>query len=347
MADRHYVAVYWGDRAVPLDGCIAEVRDCLRRLAGHSELFARFYPIRATREESLAAELNEDHLRAAAEASVATSGDARYGYTINLWNGLDEARSVRAEITVGADIGLEFCPAPNSFALKLPRALHDPATGALVRREPLTRLLEELARAWSADWGTVSTEGYLLGTPALLPPHHPRVGWITFLHRSRGKLPRLPSAVVTRIDGAGVIVAAPDDCFTLDASGAIDRVRGIEHALAEAGLLRPTGTAAPSPADAPADDGDASALASALAAASAIDAIATRIPSRRADLSDTLLRAATALVVALSAGDDAAARVRELRALLDLTEKLWPAAEDPAVQRARVALAAVAAIEKR
>jgi hypothetical protein len=80
------------------------------------------------------------------------------------------------------------------------------------------------------------------------------------------------------------------------------------------------------------------AYAAAVDATCAVDAFSGRIPGRRQDLTEALLRASTALVLALASGDDAARPTAEVRALLDLAERLFPEAAAEALERAREAL---------
>jgi hypothetical protein len=208
----------------------------------------------------------------------------------------------------------------------------------------MVTLLAELARVWEADWGIVSTDEYMLSVPASRPPHHPRVGWVTFLHERRGPIPSLAKALVTPVEGLGVIVSTPHERFTSNDGDAVENVKWMEDALANAGALMPTGeqrparTASPQATRAAPAEG---AYGAALDVAGAVDALASRFPGRRADLIDTMLRAATALVVAVSTQGDIARAAGEMRALLDVAERIHTGAGDDDLARARAALARV------
>jgi len=134
------------------------------------------------------------------------------------------------------------------------------------------------------------------------------------------------------VDGLGYILATRDDEFTRDDGAATDRVEHLENALQRAKKLAPVG-----PSDSPSSDtepprttatrdsspaGDG--YPAAVEVAIAVDALSCALPARRGDLVQSLLVASTALVVTLATGENGARGVAELRALLDLAERLCP-----------------------
>ena len=322
MTERHYVGVYWEDRPASKEQAASALLAALARLRTFDPLLARWYPRLETREASLAAELTADRAQVLLDKAIAPTAedDPKHGWSVRLWNGEDQTRSALLEVTVGARLGMNLFPSPNSCVLHLPTGLEDPAVDALLRRERMVALLGELAAAWEADWGVVSTDRYLRSRLPQRGPHYPRVGWMTFLHGRRGKPPRIRDALVTSVEGLGFIVSAERQRFTAADGG---DVYPIEEALEKAGVLEPTGRPSRAPS-AETSRGTAAegAHGAALDAAVAVDALAARIPGRRADLADALLRAATALVVATATQGDAGRARSEVSALVDLADRL-------------------------
>jgi hypothetical protein len=355
MAERHYVGVYWEDRAASREECASQLLGTLARLRAHDPLLSRWYLKRATREETLQAEIPQAGPRDLLERGLALVADdgPELGWKVTVWNGLGEGGSAHADLIVGGHAKIPFSPTPNSMILHMPRGRGQPEIDALLARGKMVALLAELARAWSADWGVASTDSYLYGVLPVRPAHHPRVGWLTFLNARRGRAPSIPRTQVTRVEELGYVVGTHDDPFSADDASAIERVRDMEDALEKARKLHPVGESAgpvsveePPPARAggtsvhgEADPADA--YAAAVDVALAVDALSSRIPGRRADLSDALLRASTALVVAVASGDGGARIAVEVRALLDVTERLFPGSGVAEVETARRALARV------
>jgi hypothetical protein len=339
MAERHYVAVYWEDRAATKPECTGLVLQTLAKLRDADPLFARWFLKRSSREKSLESELTESSQQALLEEGLVLVADDSpgLGWRVTVWNGLGEGESAHADLVVGAAPRILFNPTPNSVTLQMPRGREQ-----LLRRGAMTALLSELARVWRADWGIASTDGYLYGVLPTRPTHHPRVGWLTFLNARRGRAPKLPKAHVTQVEGIGYVVATQDDEFSSGDPSAIQRVRQLEDALEAAKRLRPAGEIPVVPddaeeADAPTPAGDG-AYTAALDAATAVDALAAHLPARRADLAETLLRASTALVVAVATKDEPGRILAEIRALLDVAERLVPGAGVADRDRAREAL---------
>jgi hypothetical protein len=346
MAERHYVGVYWEDRPATRQEGIEQIGEMLARLRRHDPVFGRWYLKRASREESLLAELTEESQTELLEQELGPVGaeSPGLGWKVTVWNGLGEGQSGHADLVIGAHAKIIFSPTPNSCDLQMPRGVE-----ALLRRDRMTALLSELARVWRADWGVASTDGYLYGVMPSRPPHHPRVGWLTFLHGRRGRAPRLANAHVTQVEGLGYVVGTHDEVFTSDDTSATGRVRDMEDALEAAKKLWPLGASPPpeelvepeepEPEPAPALRAPAGqGYAAALDVACVVDALASRLPARRADLSESLLRASTALVVAAARSDEQARTVAEMRALLDLAERLFPGVGIDELGRARAAL---------
>jgi hypothetical protein len=160
MAERHYVGVYWEDRVASREECASQVLEMLARLRAHDALLSRWYLKRATREETLQAELTGAHERDLLERGltrVAEDG-AELGWKVTVWNGLGEGHSAHADLVLGAHPKILFSPTPNSSVLQMPRGRGQPEVDALLGRERMTALLAELARAWRADWGLASTD---------------------------------------------------------------------------------------------------------------------------------------------------------------------------------------------
>ena len=357
MAERHYVGVYWEDRAASREECASQVREMLARLRAHDPLLSRWYLKRPTREETLQTELTDAGERDLLEGGLAPVAEdgPELGWKVTVWNGLGEAQSAHADLVLGAHPRIFFSPTPNSSVLHMPRGRGQAAIDALLGRARMTTLRAELARVWRADWGLASTDSYLYGVLPVRPAHHPRVGWLTFLNARRGHAPAIPRTEVTPVDRLGYVVATHDDPFSADDGPAIERVRDMEDALEKAQRLHPAGESpAPDPvevslpvssggATVPSSPAPGDAYQAAIDAACAVDTLSSRIPGRRTDLSDALLRASTALVVAVATGDEGAHTTAELRALLDVAERLFPDTGTGELERARRALARVRA----
>jgi hypothetical protein len=342
MEERHYAGVYWEDRKVTKDECVTPILDSLARVGAHDPLLSRWYVMRGTREETLGWELTEATAREKLVAGivVAVEDMPEFGWSVVLWNGEADRRSAKIELGMGGHMHSHVSPTPNSCIVRMP---WPPAAGSLLHRATMTALLGDLAVVWNADWGVVSTDRYLLGGPPPRPSHHPRVGWLTFLHGWRGRAPRIPGTHVTPVGPLGYVIGTEDDRFTLDDSAAVGRVTAMEDALDRAERLQPLGDrpgrdVPERPASARIAEASGEGYGAALDVASAVDALASRIPGRRSDLADTLLRATTTLAVALATGDGAARASAEVRALIDVAERLFPDVAPDEVARAREAL---------
>jgi hypothetical protein len=298
--------------------------------------------MRPTREETLGWELTDGTARAKLLEGIAVSVDdlPEFGWAVVLWNGEADQRSAKIELGMGSHMRSPHSPTPNSCVVQMPRPA---VAGSLLHRATMTALLGDLAVVWSADWGVVSTDRYLLGGPPPRPPHHPRVGWLTFLNGWRGRAPKIPETHVTPVGTLGYVVGTDDDQFSIDDAAAVGRVTAMEDALERAERLQPLGEepgedAAARPVPRKSFGVGDQGYGAALDVASAVDALASRLPGRRGDLADALLRASTALVVALATGDDAGRASGEVRALIDVAERLFPETAPDAVGRAREAL---------
>jgi hypothetical protein len=346
MDERHYVGVYWGDRKATKEACVPPILEMLQSLRAHDPVFARWYLKLATREESLAAEITDATARDTLEQGIVLTADEvpYFGWKVTLWNGEADGRTAQVALFMGAHMGVPFSPTPNSCELHMPRGKDLPEIDALLRRPRMTQLLGELARIWLADWGVVSTDRHLKQVLPTRPPHHPRVGWLTFLHGWRGRAPKLQQSHLTVVEGLGWMVGTHDEQFTSSDGSALGRIHDLEDALARAQRLDPLAGPGGSAVQATGSTPGPSATtggpgyAAAIDAACAVDALSCRIPGRRGDLADSLLRASTALAVALATGDDGARASAELRALLDLVERLFPEASPEELGRAREAL---------
>ena len=201
MDERHYVGVYWGDRKVTKAACVPPILEMVQSLRAHDPVFARWYLKLATREESLAAELTDAKAREMLEQGIERVADdvPDVGWKVTLWNGEADGRTAQVVLFMGAHVGVPFAPTPNSCELHMPRGKDLPEIDALLRRPRMTQLLVELARIWLADWGVVSTDRHLKQVLPTRPPHHPRVGWLTFLHGWRGHAPKLQQSHVTPV----------------------------------------------------------------------------------------------------------------------------------------------------
>ena len=78
MAERHYVGVYWEDRAASKEECIAQVGDMLPRLRAHDPLLSRWYLKLGSREETLQAEITEASQHARLDSGLELVGDGRH-----------------------------------------------------------------------------------------------------------------------------------------------------------------------------------------------------------------------------------------------------------------------------
>jgi hypothetical protein len=298
--------------------------------------------MRPTREETLSWELTEGDARAKLVEAIAPAVDdvPELGWRVVVWNGEADQRSAKIELDLGGHMHSHVSPTPNSCIVRMP---WPGAAGALLHRATMTALLGDLAVVWNADWGVVSTDSYLLGGPPPRPSHHPRVGWLTFLNGWRGRAPKVPGTHVTPVGTLGYVVGTEDDRFTIDDAAAVGRVTAMEDALERAERLQPRGAPpGAEPAERPASPKAIAAggqgYGAALDVASAVDALASRIPGRRGDLAEALLRAATALAVALATGADAPRASAEVRALIDVAERLFPELAPDELARTREAL---------
>jgi hypothetical protein len=334
MADRHCIGVYWEDRLEARGASAATVVKMIESLRLRHPLLATWYPRLATREESLAAKLEGDAAQALVESAIAPADpeNTAHGWKLTLWNGHADGTSAIVELKTGAHIGTPFAPTPNSCLVRLPRAVDDPQVASLLEHDCMVGLVGDLARVWVADWGIASTESYFTSVIPRRPPHHPRVGWITFLHGRRGSPPRSSKRIVAHAHDLGFIVSTGDVRFSSDDSAAVSRMEDLEDALAEAGKLTPIGEThaheapEPRPQTAPTVVVGASSVEAALDVAVVVDAIAARIPARRGDLARDLLQASSALLTADACGGDVSRAAREVRALLALVGRLFPAA---------------------
>lgn len=191
MTERHYVGVYWEDRAASREQAAGALLATLARVRAIDPLLARWHLRLETREASVSARLTDEGAQAMLEKAIAptSEGDPKHGWSVRLWNGEDQARSALVELTAGAHLGMNLFPSPNSCVVHLPTGLEDPDVERLIQRERMATLLGQLAIAWEADWGVVSTDRYLRSRLPQRGPHYPRVGWLTFLHGRRGKVP--------------------------------------------------------------------------------------------------------------------------------------------------------------
>ena len=238
MTSRFTLGAYWGDRRESRAECARRTSECLSRLARCDEAFAQWCQKGGSRRQAVEREVQptEEVLASLLRESrrdVDRSVIEELGYTLGLWNGADEDESASISFSCGGCAG-----APdvlNSVVLRLPRG--GAAAARLLRVDALVETMDAVVSSWEPDRARVISQEHL----ELLARRRgrPTVGWLLYLSRRRGEIPRLPAPARVVPLAAGSVIVLTDDCFSVERPDHLQHARRVEAILDEHGLLEP------------------------------------------------------------------------------------------------------------
>ncbi|WNG21226.1 Imm52 family immunity protein [Cystobacter fuscus] len=201
MTEDYYVGAYWGPRKETALECARRAELFFHMLARCDPSFVQWYragrgfprelpghPVN-TEVEALEKWL----LKGRSRTDVSKHVIEDMGFSQSMWNAKKEATDIRIHC------GMYTSWAPNSCLLKVTR--ESPIRERLLRVSVLAEVLTVMATAWDPDFAMASSSEMV----ELLEKQgfEVRVGWLTYLSRSRGRLPPLPAPV--RIEPVGTL----------------------------------------------------------------------------------------------------------------------------------------------
>jgi hypothetical protein len=164
-------------------------------------------------------------------ATTDKSAIPELGFGFRVWNQTPDNRSTRLHIRCGG-----YSDTVGNMCLMTP-----PSEGALSERMAdtplLAQVLECMATVWEPDWGVVSTNLTLNLIPTK-QEDETRVGWVTYISRSRGTVPPLPTPVqIQPVGSLGMLITLTPERFSASNPEHIALGRRVRELLARAGLL--------------------------------------------------------------------------------------------------------------
>ncbi len=235
MAERYYAGVYWLNRQESAKECARRAETYFRLLAPLDPSWSRWFGKADTLEEAL--KLRIDPVAASFEALFVQKEHRLLadGYSLGLWNGEQHPGATRTNFACGTSSRF----VSNACVLEPPTPARSPHGERIVNASTMTQVLRAMAIAWEPDWGVVMSQAFLdRAFPSKLPPV--LVGWVTYLSRHRGPVPRLPAPVrVEPVEDLGTLITLTPERFTAANPSHLELAAHVRALLDQSGLLAP------------------------------------------------------------------------------------------------------------
>jgi hypothetical protein len=226
------VGAYWAGREESAEECARRAELFFRLLGQCDPAYRRWFEHAYSRKQSLQLPFEptyETFLRFFARKKYRLGKD---GFRFEAWTGQEQrGRGGRLSFTCGSDLSFY----PNGCLLYLPR--EEPAAGRVLTVPVLREVVGALVRAWDPDGCAVVSED-APGARDALAAEAPCVGWLMYVSRRRGKVPRLPRPVrVEPLEDKGSLVILTPERFSVDDRSHLALIDQVRMVLAQAGLL--------------------------------------------------------------------------------------------------------------
>lgn len=201
MSGDLYVGAYWGPRQEDAGQCADRLTACFQGLHDCDKVFAKWFERGKSRREALKKPVDvrsKDIVRRLLEAGRHRRDLDRIvmddlGFTVGLWNGGSDSRSVSISICCG--LYSENPHLRNSVVIDLPEDL-----GSLADKDRCVQILKCVAKTWEPDWAGVISRTSRNARP--FNPGLPFVDWMIYVNQI-GIVPLVLPATATTMELAG------------------------------------------------------------------------------------------------------------------------------------------------
>ncbi|WNG17982.1 Imm52 family immunity protein [Cystobacter fuscus] len=191
MADSYHAAVYWPDRQESAAACARRAEDFFHLLSRCDPIYSRWFEQADTPEEALQLPFeptSDVFLRFFAQERYQLG---REGFSFGAWTGHPEdGRGGGVLLYCGSAAEV----APNSCQLHLPWPQREPEGPRVLNVPVLKEVLRALVRSWEPEVGVIVSDDFR-ETMRTQGDWRESVGWLMYLSRARGEVPRLPAPV--------------------------------------------------------------------------------------------------------------------------------------------------------
>jgi hypothetical protein len=223
---------YWAGREESAEQCARRAERFFHLLGRCDAAYGRWFEHAYSRRQSLRLPFEptyETFLRFFGRKKYRLGKDA---FHFEAWTGQEQrGRGGMLSFTCGS--GTSFYP--NGCLLYLPR--EEPAAGRVLTVSVLKEVLRAMVLAWEPDGCSVVSED-APGVKDALVAEAPCVGWLTYVSRRLGKVPRLPRPVrVEPLEGKGSLVILTRERFCGEDRAHLALVEQVRLAFVQAGLM--------------------------------------------------------------------------------------------------------------
>ncbi|NVJ21733.1 immunity 52 family protein [Myxococcus sp. AM011] len=239
--ETYYAGAYWGPRRESPGECARRAVTFLNLLAACDPLLAHWNKIPKPRGKGRKTPLMPPDLSTLTEAyrrgvNREPGGPAfeHLGLTVSAYN--DGIGPDLASLRMHCGSSAEFSTA-NACVLSIPYKGEN--AERLLTPPVLMGVVRSMALAWEPDWAVAMSEAYRT-MDARQDEADMWLGWVTYLARSRGKVPPLPAPVrIERVEDLGTLIVLTPERFTVANPEHMALARRVRELLARAGLMQP------------------------------------------------------------------------------------------------------------
>ena len=224
---------YWAGREESAEQCARRAERFFQLLGRCDPAYGRWFEHAYSRRQSLQLPFEPTY-----ETFLHFFGRKKYrlgrdAFHFEAWTGQEQrGRGGMLSFTCGSETAFY----PNGCLLYLPR--EEPAAGRVLTVPVLKEVVRAMVLAWEPDGCSVVSED-APGAKDALVAEAPCVGWLMYISRRRGKVPRLPRPVrVEPVEDKGTLVVLTPERFSSEDRTQLTLVDQVRTVLAKAGLLR-------------------------------------------------------------------------------------------------------------
>jgi hypothetical protein len=247
MIETYYLGAYWGPRQEDAQLCAERMTHMVRLIERVDPLFAHWFKSAKSTKESLKRPLDSDieglrkYIQSRLMRDSARKPIPALGFSVHLWNGTSGGDDAWLGIGCGGYSEHVF----NSCVLRAPHK--GPVAERVLTTSFQTEVLRAIATAWDPDWGVAISHAHRDLSDKKSPGNIP-VGWVTYLSRSRGRVPPLPAPVrIEPVDELGTLVILTPERFTASNPEHVELAERVRERLNKAGLLQRPRAGQPAP----------------------------------------------------------------------------------------------------
>lgn len=231
--ESYFAGFYWGSRAEMREACAGRVLHMLQLLEDVDPAFRDLVYVGTSMAKPAGAPVCM-RLDAIGQALRFEATSADLGFR---WAAMTRSQVMSIGVQCGG-----YCEnmagIKNRVTITLPPP-DDELSRSILAMATLRKVATAIALSFQPDWGVVTNHRAL--SKMRVDPAMPYVGWLSYLSKSRGKLPMLPGGVeVEHVGDTGTMLLISGRGFSVEQDSQLHLAQDLQDALLRAGLLRPT-----------------------------------------------------------------------------------------------------------